>query len=305
MGAAYLAVVNPAAGGGRCGQRAPEAIRTLRERGVAVDVVETRAPGEATDLVRRAWADGRRRFISVGGDGTGYEIVNGIFTDPAEPTPGDEGARPRLGFLPLGTGNSFLRDFTTRGAAHSMEALVADRCRPCDVMRLDHEQGALHFINLLSLGFVARVNSARQQRFRRLGEAGYVAAVISELAGLSPRAFPMRLDGGALDEGPMVFCSFNNSKFTGGKMMMAPHADTGDGRIAVVRVGPLGRARLLAAFPRIFTGSHVTLRDVRSDQAERVDFEVDAPLDMMVDGEALRHCPIRMTVLPAALDVCV
>ncbi len=306
MAEAYLAVVNPAAGGGRCGRRAPAAIRDLRARGVAVDVIETTGPGQATALVREAWAAGRRRFISVGGDGTGYEIVNGIFTDPAGPAPGaDDSTRPRLGFLPLGTGNSFLRDFTGRGAAHSLEALVAGRTRPCDVLRLDHDGGALHFINLLSLGFVARVNAARQHRFRRLGEAGYVAAVLAELAGLAPRPFPLALDGGPRDTAPMVFCSFNNSKFTGGKMKMAPHADTADGRIAVVRVGPLGRARLLAAFPRIFTGSHIFMPDVRADQARVVEFFVDEALDMMVDGEALRERPRRMSVLPAALDVCV
>ena len=30
---------------------------------------------------------------------------------------------------------------------------------------------------------------------------------------------------------PLVFASVNNSRFTGGKMMMAPHADTADGRV--------------------------------------------------------------------------
>src|SRR5690606_21073503 len=76
---AYLAVINPAAGGGRCGKRFPAALERLREAGVAVDTAQTSAPGEATELVRAAWAEGRRRFIAVGGDGTGYEVVNGLF----------------------------------------------------------------------------------------------------------------------------------------------------------------------------------------------------------------------------------
>ncbi len=58
-----------------------------------------------------------RNFLAVGGDGTAFEIVNGLFPEALS----DE--RPALGFLPLGTGNSFLQDFTERGVEHTIEAL--------------------------------------------------------------------------------------------------------------------------------------------------------------------------------------
>ena len=74
---------------------------------MAIDVVETRGPGDASDIARREWAGGRRSFIGCGGDGTTFEILNGLFPAAAR---SDE--KPVIGFLPLGTGNSFLRDFT-------------------------------------------------------------------------------------------------------------------------------------------------------------------------------------------------
>lgn len=299
---AYLAVINPAAGGGRCGKRFPAALERLREGGVAVDTAQTSAPGEATELVRKAWAEGRRRFIAVGGDGTSYEVVNGLFPAAAE-----AGERPVLGFLPLGTGNSFLRDFTGpttgSGAEHTIAALIEGARRPCDVIRLAHADGVLHYINLLSIGFVADVNGLRARRFKRWGEFGYVLAVITAVAGLRARGYPMRIDGGELDEGAQVFSSFNNSRFTGGKMMMAPHADTADGRIAVVRVGALGRLSLLATFPKIFEGTHVEHPAVSTCQAERVELHLSEPIDVMVDGEALQVVPQVLDVLPGALDV--
>ena len=96
----FLAVVNPAAGGGRCRKLMGPALDRLRAGGIDLKVVETTAPGQATLLVRDAYAKGFRKFIAVGGDGTSYEIVNGLF-------PGDGGGQPTLAFLPLGTGNSF------------------------------------------------------------------------------------------------------------------------------------------------------------------------------------------------------
>jgi diacylglycerol kinase (ATP) len=297
---AYLAVINPAAGGGRCGKRFPAALERLRAAGITIDTVETSAPGQAIELVRSAWAEGRRRFIAVGGDGTGYEIVNGLFPAAAEP-----GERPVLGFLPLGTGNSFLRDFTETGAEHTIEALAKGERRSCDVIRLVHADGVLHYINLLSIGFVADVNGLRARRFKRWGEFGYVLAVITAVASLRARGYPMRVDGGELDEGAQVFASFNNSKFTGGKMMMAPHADTSDGKIAVIRVGAMGRASLLATFPKIFKGTHVEHAAVTTCQAARVELQLTEAIDVMVDGEALQVVPHVLDVLPGALDVVV
>ncbi|MEM6990963.1 MAG: diacylglycerol kinase family protein [Myxococcota bacterium] len=297
----FLAVVNPAAGGGRCGKLFPDALARVRKSGVEVDVVETSRAGEATELVRAAWAEGRRHFIGAGGDGTGYEIINGLF--PLA----DAGEVPTLGFLPMGTGNSFLRDFSDAGAEYSIASLGAGKARPCDVMRLTYDDadgpGELHFINLMSIGFVADVNGLRARRFKRWGELGYIFSVVLGVLGLKRRAFPMRHDGGDLDDEPMVFASFNNSKFTGGKMMMAPHATTDSGKIAYIRVGPLGRVSLLMTFPKIFKGTHVEHPSVSKSQVDRVEFSLQESIDVMIDGEALELIPRTLEVLPGALNV--
>lgn len=297
---AWLAIVNPAAGGGRCGKQFPAACQRLREAGLVIDVVETQAAGEATALARSAWHDGRRRFIAVGGDGTGFEIVNGLF-----PAATDAAVKPRLGFLPMGTGNSFLRDFTEQGAEHTIRALIDDRARSCDVARLHHRAGTMHWINILSIGFVADVNGLRARRFKRWGEFGYVAAVVTAVAGLRSRPYPLVADDGERDEGAMVFASFNNSRFTGGKMMMAPHADTADGLVDFIRVGPLGRLALLATFPKIFSGRHLENPAVRESKHRVITFDVSDEIDVMIDGEAERVVPKAIDVLPGALEVCV
>jgi diacylglycerol kinase (ATP) len=160
----FLAVVNPAAGGGRGYKLAGPALDRLRTGGIQAEVVETAAPGQATQLVRDAYGRGYRRFIAVGGDGTSYEIVNGLFPMA------QSGERPTLAFLPLGTGNSFLREFSNRGVEFAIEALRARRSRNCDVLRLVHKDGVIHYINLLSMGFAADVAAMRARRFNGWGE---------------------------------------------------------------------------------------------------------------------------------------
>jgi YegS/Rv2252/BmrU family lipid kinase len=302
MTQALLAIVNPAAGGGRCAELAPSALDRLGRAGLQVEVAYTRQPGEAKRLARDAYARGMRRFVAVGGDGTAYEIVNGLLPD-ALGAQGD--ARPCVGFLPLGTGNSFLRDFTDRGAEFAIEALVNGRARACDVLRLRHSDGELYSINLLCCGFVADVCATANQRFKRFGQAGYGMAVVLETASLAPRAFRMRVDGGAPWEQHVTFVSFSNSRFTGGTMMMAPFADTADGKLDLIVAGPMGRAALLAAFPKIFSGTHVHLPSITCSQARSIEIDVPEALDLMVDGEVVKHRPERIDVLLQAIDVSV
>lgn len=302
QGMQFLAVVNPAAGGGRCGKEYPAAIKRLEDAGIEVEVVTTSGPGEASELVRNAWAKGQRRFLAVGGDGTGYELVNGMFPAALD----DDGDPPQLGFLPMGTGNSFLRDFMAAGdkdgASHALGALLERRTRTVDVVRIEHDKGENFYINLFAIGFAADVNS-RAARYKNWGEFGYIGSVIAETLGLAPSSYPLREDGGEWNRDPASFIAICNSKFTGGTMMMAPDADTGDGKVDVVHVGALGRIGLLRAFPKIFEGKHLELDAVKGSQPSRVEFELDGPTNIMLDGEALYVQPKVIEVLPGALKV--
>ncbi|MGA8870509.1 MAG: YegS/Rv2252/BmrU family lipid kinase [Candidatus Acidiferrales bacterium] len=294
----FFAIVNPAAGGGRCGRLAPAALDRVRQAGIELEVAQTTKAGEATALARAAYAKGERNFLAVGGDGTAFEIVNGLF--PEAQTQG----RPVLGFLPLGTGNSFLRDFTTRGVEHTIEALRNRSRRPCDVLRLRHSGDDIYFINLLSLGFPADVGELTNRRFKGLGELGYILGVVARLAGLRHLAFPHRVDDAEeWDRRRCLFLTFSNSKFTGGKMMIAPKADPTDGRIECVRWGPIGRLRLLWTFPRLFTGTHIEHPLASRTAAERIELDLAEPVNAMVDGEILRLKCRSIEILAGALDV--
>jgi len=296
----YLAIINPAAGGGRSRKLLGPALERLRSAGLEIDTRETPASGQASDIARQAWSEGYRKFISVGGDGTSYEIVNGIF-------PVAEGAeQPTLAFLPLGTGNSFLRHFNDGGVEYAMEALIAGRSKRCDVLRLRHKDGVLHYINILSIGFSADVATLRERRFSGWGEAGYQASIFVCLTRFRRRPFPLSVDAEErIDRRPCLFLTFNNTKFTGGTMMIAPTAEADDGLIEFVRWGPIGRIGLIRNLPALYDGTHIQHRLAEVRNVRRVDFHLDAPVDVMVDGEVLTlHCQ-TLDVLPGALNVVV
>ncbi|MGH9497416.1 MAG: diacylglycerol/lipid kinase family protein [Candidatus Sulfotelmatobacter sp.] len=298
MAKSYLAIVNPAAGGGRNTRLLGPALDRLGAAGLEVDLAPTRGPGQATELAREAYRRGVRNFIAVGGDGTAYEVVNGLYPEALN------GDRPTLGFLPVGTGNSFLRDFTDRGVEYAIESLIAGRRRPCDVLRLRHKTGVIHYINLLSMGFSADVATLRARRFSAWGEPGYIASIFLTLARFNRRPFPVKVaDQEEFDRRECLFVTFNNSKFTGGTMMIAPNANVNDGLIEYVRWGPIGRFGLIRNLPGLYDGTHIQHPLAERKAARKIQFDLAAPVDVMVDGEVLTlHCE-ELDVLPGALDV--
>ncbi len=310
MNESFLAIINPAAGGGRCGERVAAALDRLRAAGIGLETAETSVVGEATQIAREAYGRGYRKFLAVGGDGTSYEIVNGLFPASLAASESSE-AVATLGFLPLGTGNSFLRDFSGGVSSrdtleHALQALEARRSRPCDVLRLTHKDGAIYYTNLLSMGFAADVAALRHRRFQGLGQFGYLLSIFLCLARLDRRPFAVRVEGQqTFDLRPCLFLAFNNSKFTGGTMMIAPDAVTDDGLIEYVRWGPIGRLGLIRNLATLYDGTHTRHPLAERQAVRRVEFQLAGPVDVMVDGEVLTLECRTIDVLPAALRVVV
>lgn len=288
----HVAIVNVAAGGGRCAERAaPWLQRVAQEHPLVVH--RTSGPGDATEVAATTDAD---VVIAVGGDGTLFEVVNGLMRRPAE-------ARPALALLPLGTGNSFARDYGLETPEAAFAAIRRSDARPTDVLRVDHAGGTVWSINLVSVGFTAEAGALTNRRFKRFGVGGYVLAVGATLVRIQFPAFPLALDDGPRDDRPVTLLALCNSRFTGGTMMMAPNAAPDDGKFDVVRIGPMSRRRFASAFPRIFRGTHPQMSEVSLATGRRAAFALSGPVDVMIDGEVLPLQLTAVTVAPAAIGV--
>ena len=294
----FLAIVNPAAGGGRAAKFAGDALARLKTSGLRVDVIASTGPGHALQLAAEACALGYRKFLAVGGDGTAHEIINGAYSH------NDTTRHIELGFLPLGTGNSFLRDFTGKGAESSIEALIAGKKRSIDLLRLRYSAGTIYSFNLLSVGFTADVGALTNRVFKPFGHFGYLLGVFVRVVQLKRRSFKMRCDSDCdWDERSSLFLTFNNTKYTGGTMMIAPDADPSDGFIEYVRWGPIGRLGLLKMLPRLYDGTHTAHVLAETRRVKRVEFALEGPVDVMIDGEILTLDCKLLDILPGAMDV--
>jgi len=121
--------------------------------------------------------------------------------------------------------------------------------------------------------------------------------VFYRLMGLRFHRMQLTLDGQRFDA-DNCFVEFCNSRYTGGRMLMAPEARIDDGWFDVVVAGPLSRISLLTTFPKIFKGTHAENPAVRIYRAKRAEVFTDPPKALLPDGEIFGSTPTQITIHP-------
>jgi diacylglycerol kinase family enzyme len=105
---------------------------------------------------------------------------------------------------------------------------------------------------------------------------------------------------------PITTVTFNNGRYLGGGMKMAPEARLADGKLDMVVVKKLPFHRLITQGPRLYAGAHLGLPEVhhrraRSIKAWPVDPEVRVSIE--VDGESPGRLPATFGVCTKALRI--
>jgi YegS/Rv2252/BmrU family lipid kinase len=295
-----LLVVNPAAGHGR-GKKVFEGLEPrLREAFPGLEIRVSERPGHAVEIGREAARAAYDRILCLGGDGTPYEVLNGLYAD------GRPARLPEIGQIPAGTGNSFLRDFDITTTDQALDAILAGRRRKVDLVEFTSQEGGRtvrrYSLNIIGVGLIADILRLTNERLKFLGSAGYSLAVLIRLIGGMNNRITIEADGRRLEVADSALV-ISNSKFTGGQMKIAPTADTSDGKADIVLFNGVNRRQIVAIFAGVFSGKHTAHPKVDLLQAASISVESDPPLRLMADGELIGWTPLRLKVLPGEVTI--
>jgi len=289
-----LMLINPVAGHRR-GEATADRVRSMFEsRGIDVHPVQSAYAGHLIKVAEREVSGGWDGIVAVGGDGTLFEVINGMIA-------GDERLPVPLGVIPVGTGNSFSRDLSIRTLDDAVNKIIAGKTRPVDLGFCRAADRSFYFINILGFGFVADV-AHRASFHKRWGSLSYVIGVFIITRRLQSYRLQFEIDGRAYER-DNIFVEISNSTKTGGDMIMAPEAKIDDGLLDVILLNKVSRLRLLTALPKIFTGTHVQMPEVEIFKAREMRFLPAAEKILTPDGEITGHTPITVSLIPRRLRV--
>ena len=289
-----LMLVNPHAGNKRGKTAAEKTLSLFQQKGVKVETLYSEYAGHMIEIAERevhgAW-DG---IVAVGGDGTLYEVINGMMR-------GNDQLPIPLGVIPVGTGNSFSRDLAISTFDDAIGKILAGTTRKVDLGKCVCAGSSFYFINILGFGFVADV-AQKASFFKKWGSLSYVIGVLIITMKLESFQLDCEIDGQSFRRNN-IFVEICNSTKTGGDMIMAPRAKIDDGMLDVVILNKVSRLRLLSALPKIFKGTHVAMPEVEVYKAREMSFRPAVRKCLTPDGEIIGQTPITVTVLPGHLRV--
>ncbi|MFC2008023.1 diacylglycerol/lipid kinase family protein [Chloroflexota bacterium] len=296
-------IVNPAAGAGKTARKWPQIMEHLISIGFRFEHDLTESPGHAIELAREAAEKGYEQVVSVGGDGTINEIVNGLYHA------GSIG-EVTLGIIEMGTGGDYVR---TAGVPRTYEAackcLVNTGKRVVDVGVIEYKKNSRMetrlFVNFAGFGFDAEIARRTTQQFKSMGsKSSYLAGLLTTLLFYDNKEISLVVDGEVIEE-KICTVVMNNGRYGGGGMLTAPEADLCDGLLDVLIIGDLSKADLLRSLPRIYKGTHLTHPKVTMKKAKEIEIRSALPLPLQADGELIGEVPARFRILPVALNIAV
>lgn len=234
--------------------------------------------------------------VAAGGDGTLFEVLNGLYTHP-------KSARVPLGLLPIGTGNAFSRELKS-GMASWMDALdilKRAKVRQIDVGLVQSADADFYFLNVMHMGFA--VDAGRTaQKLKFLGNGAYTLATLWQVLKLKNYPLEIEIDGKTM-RCDNVFTTIANTRYTGTHFLIAPDAKIDDGKLDLIMLRTLKRLRLLKLFPSIYEGRHVEYEEVTNLKATHI--KLLSPTGMLLgpDGEFRGHTPVDIHCLHQDLTV--
>lgn len=285
----YSLILNPESGRGLPLKKLPEIERFLSNQALQYQVFYAHSPEDSTRFAAEAAKANSEGIIAVGGDGTLFQIVNGMV-----------GSSTPLIFVPCGTGNDFIR--TLKLPTDPIEALKIQLRTPVkciDVGRMNDT----FFLNVGGTGFdvdVLRLAERYKQKYS--GLKPYLLALVQAVKAYRPADVRFSIDGQSEESGRFAIVSIGNGRYFGGGMKAVPDALVNDGYFDVVMVNPVNKLVILPLIAFYITGKHIRLGLASVRRCKKLTLYRDG-MTVNLDGELQNTDIAHFELHPSALVV--
>lgn len=285
----YTLILNPTSGRGAAQQRLGEIEALLQQRKIEYCVQVAQSPMEATNLAAAAAGQKLEGIIAIGGDGTLFQIANGV-----------AGSDVPVLFVACGTGNDFVRVLNLpKDPIEALKLQLDSSLRRIDIGKMND----IHFLNVSGTGFdvdVLRYAEKYKQKFG--GLTAYVRALMDALKFYKPTTAMISMDGGEEIETQFTILSVGNGRYFGGGMKAVPDAVIDDGLFDVVIVRPVKLIAIPVLLAFYIAGKHVALKLGKAYRCKTLTVRRNG-MTVNLDGELRDTDYAKYELLPGALRV--
>lgn len=285
-------IYNPTSGREEMKKRLADILQRLDQGGIEASCHATTGEGDATREAEIAIERGYDMIIAAGGDGTLYEVINGM---------AERENRPPLGVFPLGTTNDFARALgIPRQWEDYVDLVIQQQTRPLDLGKANDR----YFINIAGGGSLTELTYEVPSRLKTMiGQLAYYMKGIEKMASLSPQELIIRANGQEEIHDEFMLFLIANTNSVGGFEKLAPGATIDDGLFDVIGVRKCNLADMIRLVTLALRGEHLNDKKVVHFQTDHMEVTSPGYVQLNLDGELGGTLPAAFTNLKHHLQL--
>ncbi len=274
-------------------RRLPEILQRLERGGLETSTHATTGEGDATLAAAEAVERGFDVIIAAGGDGTLYEVINGM---------AERENRPPLGLLPLGTTNDFARAMSIpKNLEAACDIIIHGATRVIDLGKANQR----YFINIAGGGSLTELTYEVPSRLKTmLGQLAYYMKGLEKLPRLRPVEIVLKSEDRELHEEVMVFL-ISNTNSVAGFEKLCPDAAIDDGLMDIILVKKCNLVEMIRVVTLALRGEHLNDPHIIHFQSKQIQITSPDYTQLNLDGEFGGTLPGTFSVLPSHLQILV
>jgi len=286
-----MIIMNPSSGKEKAIDYVQKIKETLQGKYSDIDIRKTEKEGDAASFATEACIASYDAVISMGGDGTINETINGI---------AEQAHRPVLGIIPLGTINDFARALDIPLEPYeAISILDGQQTRAVDVGKIDEA----YFANVLAVGSIAEAsyNVTAEQKTRLGSLAYFMEGAKSFLNGEAIDLTVEHENGRWEGKSFLLLAALTNS--VGGFESLAPDASVNDGKFHAFIIKKMSFPKIAAIIPSLLKGELKESDEVEYIRTSYLNVSSSKEHVVNIDGEEGQALPFRAKVLPGHISV--
>ncbi|MFC5713960.1 diacylglycerol kinase [Thalassorhabdus alkalitolerans] len=267
-------IYNPTAGREQTKKQLAYILDRLETAGFEASAHMTKREGCAKEAARKAGEKGYDVVIAAGGDGTIFEVVNGLAELPY---------RPKLGLIPAGTTNDLARALGIHGndIEKTCDVLCDDYTKPVDIGKVGNQ----YFVNIAAAGKLTELTYDTPSKLKTMmGQLAYYVKGFEKLRSLNPQHVRIEYDGKLFEDEIMMFLICNTNS-VGGFEKLCPQASYNDGMFDLIIVKKMNLPEFVRLGGQALNGEHIHHDKIVYVQANRIKVYVEGDMQLNLDGE--------------------
>ncbi|WP_028558847.1 diacylglycerol kinase [Paenibacillus pinihumi] len=287
-------IYNPTSGREEMKRRLPDILQRLEMGGIETSCHATTGEGDATRAATEAIERGFDMIIAAGGDGTLYEIINGM---------AEQEYRPPLGILPLGTTNDFARALgIPKHWEYACDLIIQQYTRALDVGKANER----YFINIAGGGSLTELTYEVPSKLKTMiGQLAYYMKGLEKMVRLRPTELLIQGNGFAPIHEEIMLFLICNSNSVGGFERLAPEARLDDGLFDVIVLKKCNLPEFIRIASMALRGEHLNDPHVIHFRTDQMTVTTPDYVQINLDGEYGGNLPGSFQVLPSHLSIIV